>query len=221
MICRHRPSSFPRPLVAWLALALIVSARARAAEEAPATAAATATSAAAHAPASAPVTAPVSTSVPPAPAAHDEATKPAEAAEATPPAHPAEASESAPAPAPAAPAAPVSKRATTETQGLLNLGASLSERGDYEASEIAYRQVLNTATAPENDLKSALLGLAHMHRRQGALTKAAAIYERFLKDYPGDDRTPDALLDLGRTLRGLGVYKLALARFYSVINSTP
>ncbi len=131
---------------------------------------------------------------------------------------PAAATEAAPTPPPAAPSAP--KRATTETQGLLNLGASLAERGDYESSEIAYRQVLNTAVVPEHDLKSALLGLAHMHRRQGALTKAAAIYERFLKDYPGDERTPDALLDLGRTLRGLGVYKLALSRFYNVINST-
>jgi tetratricopeptide (TPR) repeat protein len=129
---------------------------------------------------------------------------------------------------PAAPeAAPVSavvegklKRGTNEVQGLLNLGASLTDRGDFEAAEIAYRQVLKASKLAENDLKSALLGLAHMHRKQGALTKAAAIYERYLKDYPGDERTPDALLDLGRTLRSLGVYKLAIGRFYSVINST-
>ena len=68
--------------------------------------------------------------------------------------------------------------------------------------------------------KTALLTLAHMHRRKGELTKATAIYERFLKDYPGDERTPDALLALGRTLRELGVYKLAVSRFYSVITST-
>jgi tetratricopeptide (TPR) repeat protein len=117
--------------------------------------------------------------------------------------------------------APVkTKRATDEIHGLLNLGASLTERGDYQAAEIAYRQVLNAPKVGDLELKTALLGLAHMHRRQGALTKAVAIYERFLKDYPGDERTPDALLDLGRTLRSLGVYKLAVARFYSVINST-
>jgi tetratricopeptide (TPR) repeat protein len=117
--------------------------------------------------------------------------------------------------------APVArKRATNEIHGLLNLGASLAERGDYGASEIAYRQILNATAPPEEDLKSALLGLAHMHRRKGELTKAAAIYERYLKDYPGDERTPEALLNLGRTLRGLGVYKMALARFYNVINST-
>lgn len=133
--------------------------------------------------------------------------------------------EESPPPAPPAlatpePAPPARKRATDEIHGLLNLGVSLTERGDYQAAEIAYRQVLNAPKAGATELKTALLGLAHMHRRQGALTKATAIYERFLKDYPGDDRTPDALLELGRTLRGLGVYKLALARFYNVINST-
>ena len=111
-------------------------------------------------------------------------------------------------------------RATDEIHGLLNLGASLTERGDYDAAEIAYRQVLNARRVGTNELKTALLGLANMHRRQGELTKAAAIYERFLKDYPGDDRTPDALLNLGRTLRSLGVYKLAIGSFYSVMNST-
>lgn len=113
-----------------------------------------------------------------------------------------------------------SGRALDEIHGLLNLGASLTERGDYDAAEIAYRQILNARHVGTTELKSALLGLAHMHRRQGALTKAAAIYERYLKDYPGDERTPDAYLDLGRTLRSMGVYKLAIARFYNVINST-
>jgi TolA-binding protein len=109
-----------------------------------------------------------------------------------------------------------------EVRSLLNLGASLTEREapDFEAAEIAYRQVLNSNAAESNDLKTALLGLAHMHRKKGELTKAAAIFERFLADFPGDDRSPDALLELGRTLRDMGAYKLAIARFYSVINST-
>ena len=133
------------------------------------------------------------------------------------------------APAAAAPVTPatiadhLAKKARDEMHGLLNLGVSLTDRGDFDAAEIAFRQVLNAPnvdTLHPNELKSALLGLARMHRRQGASTKAAAIYERFLKDFAGDERTPDALLDLGRTLRDLGVYKLAVARFYSVINST-
>jgi len=106
-----------------------------------------------------------------------------------------------------------------EGQGLVNLGGSLTDRGDYVAAEIAFRQVLN-GNAPVDATKSALLGLARMHRKQGALTKAAAIYERYLKDYPTDERVPDALLDLGRTLRDMGAPRLAIARFYNVINST-
>lgn len=114
------------------------------------------------------------------------------------------------------------KPAQDEIHGLLKLGASLTDRAqpDYEAAEIAYRQVLNSPDATPDDLKSALLGMAHMHRKHAELTKAAAIYEKFLADYPGDDRSPDALLELGRTLRDMGAYKLAIARFYSVINST-
>lgn len=126
------------------------------------------------------------------------------------------------------PAAPTERRVTkadparNEIKGLLNLGASLIDRAepDYQAAEIAYRQVLNSPDADNNDIKSALLGLAHMHRQHGEDTKAAAIYERYLADYPGDERSPDALLELGRTLRDMGAYKLAIARFYSVINST-
>jgi TolA-binding protein len=116
--------------------------------------------------------------------------------------------------------ATTTKRATDEVHGLLNLGGRMTERADYQSAEIAYRQVMNSPLAGDLELKSALLGLAHMHRRKGELTKAVAIYERYLKDYPGDERTPDALLNLGRTLRSLGVYKLAISRFYNVINST-
>ena len=114
------------------------------------------------------------------------------------------------------------RAAQNEVRGLLNLGASLTDRAepDFEAAEIAFRQALNSPAAQAEDIKTGLLGLAHMHRKHGELTKAAAIYERYLADYPADERAPDALLELGRTLRDMGVYKLAIARFYSVINST-
>lgn len=117
-------------------------------------------------------------------------------------------------------AAPAANPPAEEVQGLLKLGAALTERGDYDSAEIAYRQALNDRRAAPADTKNALLGLARMHRRQGALTKAAAIYEKYLKEYPGDERSPDALLELGRTLRSMGSYRLAIMRFYSVINST-
>ncbi|HZZ20938.1 MAG TPA: tetratricopeptide repeat protein [Opitutaceae bacterium] len=122
------------------------------------------------------------------------------------------------------PATPVSlstqdKRAD-EIRGTINLGSHMTDRSDFEGAEIAYRQVLNSRDASPAAIKAALLGLAHMHRKKGELTKAVAIYEKYLKDYPGDDLAPDALLDLGRSLREMGAYTTAIARFYSVINST-
>ena len=108
----------------------------------------------------------------------------------------------------------------TENAGLLTLGTRLTDRGDYESAEIAFRQVLNSPTGRTvDDTKSALLGLARMYRKQGSLVKAVAIFEKYLKDYPGDERTPDVLLESGRTMRAMGSHHLALARFYSVINS--
>jgi TolA-binding protein len=103
---------------------------------------------------------------------------------------------------------------------MLKIGDAMTERADYDAAEIAYRQVLRGRGVAPADTKTALIGLARMHRKQGALTKAAAIYETFLKEYPEDERTPDALLELGRTIRALGTFNLAITRFYSVINST-
>ena len=47
-----------------------------------------------------------------------------------------------------------------------------------------------------------------------------ACYEKYLKSFPDDAAVPSVYLDLGRTLRSLGTFHLALASFYSVINST-
>ena len=77
-----------------------------------------------------------------------------------------------------------------------------------------------TAGQQGRPFENALLGLARVYRRQGSFTKAAAVYERFLKDYPTDVYVPDALLELGRTQRALGAAQLALSHFYNVINST-
>ncbi len=120
----------------------------------------------------------------------------------------------------AAPRPAAAKPAVTEGEGLLILGGRLTDRGDFSSAEVAYRQVLDRTDFSEAEQKSALLGLARAFRKGGDSTKAVALYETFVKDYPTDDRIPDALLELGRTLRSIGAYKMALNRFYSVINST-
>lgn len=119
-------------------------------------------------------------------------------------------------------AEPRSESAATlqEGQGLLKLGAKLTDRGDYASAEIAYWQILKNRTYPKSQQTDALLSLARMYRKRGIFTKAAAVYEKFLKLYPEDDRVPDALLELGRSQRAMGAHKNAINSFYNVINST-
>ncbi|HEY4300486.1 MAG TPA: tetratricopeptide repeat protein [Candidatus Didemnitutus sp.] len=107
-----------------------------------------------------------------------------------------------------------------EAKGLLALGATLTDRKDFSAAEIAYRQILRSSEYSHADQKNALLGLARTYRFESNLTKAAAIYQKFIKEFAEDPRIPDAMLDLGRTLRSMGAYKMAINTFYNVINAT-
>jgi TolA-binding protein len=47
-----------------------------------------------------------------------------------------------------------------------------------------------------------------------------ACYEKYVQSFPDDAAVPMVYLDLGRALRSLGTFRLALSSFYSVINST-
>ena len=107
-----------------------------------------------------------------------------------------------------------------EAKGLLYLATNLTDRSDFAAAEIAYKQILDSSEFKQSDKKEALLGIARMYHRAGTLTKAAAMNEKFLKEFPDEPRVPDVLLEQGRVLRAMGVYRMAISRFYSVIDST-
>jgi tetratricopeptide (TPR) repeat protein len=119
---------------------------------------------------------------------------------------------------PESPSKPLSISAE-EVVSLLRIGETKTAQADYESAEIAYRQILSARASADQD-RDALLGLARMYRRKNELTKAAAVYEKLIREFPGDASLPVAYLELGRTHRALGAYRLAIARFYSVINST-
>jgi tetratricopeptide (TPR) repeat protein len=104
--------------------------------------------------------------------------------------------------------------------GLPVVAGKMVDRGDLESAERSFREVLESGKFSREDQKQALLGLARLHRKKNAFAKAAAIYERFLEDFPADHRGPSVLLELGRTLRSMGTYAAALSRFYLVINSS-
>ncbi len=111
---------------------------------------------------------------------------------------------------------------------IITLADKLVKKDQFVEAENAYWAILHSEELSIEDEKTALLGLAHLYRKEAsqkaedsiALTKALAIYEKFLKEFPDDERLPDVLLDLGRTQRQMGAYAIAINRFYSVINST-
>lgn len=106
-----------------------------------------------------------------------------------------------------------------EIASLLRIGQKKLEARDFESAEIAFRQLL-TDRVPRDAQREAALGLARTYRRKGEFTKAVAVYEKLIKEFPDDSILPTVYLELGRTQRALGAHKQAIARFYSVINTT-
>lgn len=110
--------------------------------------------------------------------------------------------------------------AAEEIRSLVRLGLKLTDRGEFAAAETGLLSVLRNRGATRVDKRDAILALGRLFRRKGDLAKAVSVYEKYLRDFPGDGSAPAAYLDLGRTLRAMGSPQLAIARFYSVINST-
>ncbi len=106
-----------------------------------------------------------------------------------------------------------------EIINLMKYAQSSNDDNRLDMALIAYRQLL-TKKLKKVQQRVVLLGYARVLRKKTDLTKAAAVYEKVLKDYPMDEDTPEIYLELGRTHRALGAYKSAISRFYSVINST-
>jgi tetratricopeptide (TPR) repeat protein len=122
-------------------------------------------------------------------------------------------------PVPAVAKAPASGE-PHEIQSLFSLGSTYATRKEYPAAEVVYQQILRHAQAREVDQRKALVELGRIYRLEGATTRAVACYEKFLKSFPEDAAVPTVYLDLGRSLRTLGTFRLALESFYNVINST-
>ncbi len=106
-----------------------------------------------------------------------------------------------------------------EIESMLRIGQRKLEAADYSSAEIAFRTVLNSRVPRATKLQAATQ-LARTYRKANELTKAIAVYEKVIKEYPEDPSLPTLFLELGRSQRALGAYKQAISRFYNVINST-
>lgn len=98
-------------------------------------------------------------------------------------------------------------------------GRRFWQAGDHAAAEKAFTRAL-TANVPVEQKRSLVLEMAGLYRGANQLTKAAAVLEKFVKTYPNDREVPQVLLELGAIYRDLGVYSMATARFFQVLNST-
>lgn len=133
--------------------------------------------------------------------------------------HPAAPAASAPPGGTPAPDAPTS--VAEEIASLLRIGDNKTRAQDWASAVLAYNQVLVAGrSATPDQVRTALLGLARAYRGDLRLTQSSAVYERYIKDYPDDEQLPVVYLELGRCLRVLGAHRLAISRFYSVLNST-
>jgi TolA-binding protein len=92
-------------------------------------------------------------------------------------------------------------------------------RGEGEVAETAYVEVLNSVV-DEAITQEALIAYAECLHKVGRNTQAAAILEKFISMYPSAPDAPMVYISLGRTLRDMGAFTLAQARFYAVLNST-
>lgn len=136
----------------------------------------------------------------------DEKATSAEGAEAKPDAHGSERQDNNPA-------------ASSEISDLIKYAEKSYNDGRLDMALIAYRQLLSKHLTRKQE-RVVLIGYARSLRKKGDLTKAAAVYEKLIREYTLTEEAPEIYLELGRTHRALGSYKLAIARFYSVINST-
>ena len=62
--------------------------------------------------------------------------------------------------------------------------------------------------------------MAGVFEKNQIYSKAIAVYEKIVKLFPLDPKSPEILLKLGRIYRETGAYQMAISKFYSVLNTT-
>lgn len=80
--------------------------------------------------------------------------------------------------------------------------------------------LLAAVDAPEEEKKAAFQELADDYEKKHVLSRAIAVYEKMAQIYAADAGTPDMIFHLGLLYRESGAPRIAIARFYTVLNST-
>jgi tetratricopeptide (TPR) repeat protein len=94
-----------------------------------------------------------------------------------------------------------------------------SESVDLAAVESHYQALLGMDISSVQRRKT-LLDMADLYHKYNVRQKEAAVYEKYIETFPQDRMVPELCMRLGFLYREIGAYKTALAKFYSVLNST-
>jgi len=108
------------------------------------------------------------------------------------------------------------KRKITNLSRLAQLAA---EKGNLELAEETYNKLLDL-DVPDIEKKTALEEMADIYDKKQIYSKAIAVYEKLIKLFPVDPKTPEIMLKLGLVYRETGAYQMAITKFYSVLNTT-
>ena len=105
-----------------------------------------------------------------------------------------------------------------DLQKFAKLAKNAEDEGNYDLAEQFYERALNIQL-PVEKKRGLLLQMAEGYRARRSITKAITVYERFCSLFPNDPEKSGVLLKIGRLYRDVGAYKLALDRFYNVLQS--
>lgn len=91
---------------------------------------------------------------------------------------------------------------------------------DFKEARSLIMLYLGRLDVPVELRKELLVDLATMYYDSGDVIRAIQIYEKYAAAFPQDNQLPAIYLLLGNFYREIGTFRLAIARYYSVINSS-
>lgn len=91
---------------------------------------------------------------------------------------------------------------------------------EFENARILTMEYLAKLDSSEPLRKELLLNLATLYYDNSYVVKAIQIYERFTQSFPEDRQLSSIYLLLGNFYREIGAYQIAIARYYSVLNTS-
>ena len=108
--------------------------------------------------------------------------------------------------------------ARTEIAGYTQLARKAADENKWQLAD-HFLGLLSTVDAPDAEKKAAFRSLADDYEKKHIPARAIAVLEKMSQLYAADTDTPELIFHLGLLYRESGVPKLAVARFYTVLNS--